>query len=306
MTHQRGSLRRVTPQERRDLGAALPCHRVGRQASREHHACRFSAGFSRKKRTPGVKWTSSACLSESTKPRAPVAFGSTLLRNTTSRPTSVRMLCARSRKTLQQSPNTLSAIISWPAGAVKSRRTSNRSTFSDGLSRLNTESKLAWTTIAKMRGVMSRIYKVGILHERVAKNPVLHVRDTVQDQLSGNCHLSGANACDPEITARRASPHAGSHLRCYGAPRRRSCWRCAGRTSGGMRAGFGCQSAGRMARTAIPRPNASDGYVPLHSVLAQHLHEWRSADALQEGHGLRVSFLEGRRPRSPLPFDIRC
>jgi len=34
---------------------------------------------------------------------------------------------------------------------------------------------LAWTTIAKMRGVMSRIYKVGILHERVAKNPVLHV-----------------------------------------------------------------------------------------------------------------------------------
>jgi integrase len=40
---------------------------------------------------------------------------------------------------------------------------------------LNSESKLAWTTIAKMRGVMSRIYKVGILHERVTKNPVLHV-----------------------------------------------------------------------------------------------------------------------------------
>ncbi|MGB7022765.1 MAG: hypothetical protein WBD73_03120 [Candidatus Acidiferrales bacterium] len=40
---------------------------------------------------------------------------------------------------------------------------------------LNTESKLAWTTIAKMRGIMSRIYKVGILHERVTKNPVLPV-----------------------------------------------------------------------------------------------------------------------------------
>ena len=26
-----------------------------------------------------------------------------------------------------------------------------------------------------MRGVMSRIYKVGILHERVERNPVLHV-----------------------------------------------------------------------------------------------------------------------------------
>ena len=34
---------------------------------------------------------------------------------------------------------------------------------------------LAWTTIAKMRGVMSRIYKVGILHEHVEKNPVLHI-----------------------------------------------------------------------------------------------------------------------------------
>jgi hypothetical protein len=34
---------------------------------------------------------------------------------------------------------------------------------------------LAWTTIAKMRGVMSRIYKVGIRQEHVAKNPVLHV-----------------------------------------------------------------------------------------------------------------------------------
>jgi hypothetical protein len=43
------------------------------------------------------------------------------------------------------------------------------------LKSLNTESRLAWTTIAKMRGVMSRIYKVGILHEQVNKNPVMHV-----------------------------------------------------------------------------------------------------------------------------------
>jgi hypothetical protein len=34
---------------------------------------------------------------------------------------------------------------------------------------------LAWTTISKMRCIMHRIYKVGILHEHVAKNPVLHV-----------------------------------------------------------------------------------------------------------------------------------
>jgi hypothetical protein len=30
---------------------------------------------------------------------------------------------------------------------------------------LHTEKQLAWTTISKMRGVMSRIYKVGMLHD---------------------------------------------------------------------------------------------------------------------------------------------
>ena len=43
------------------------------------------------------------------------------------------------------------------------------------LKSLNEVNGLAWTTIAKMRGLMRRIYKVGILHEHVAKNPVLHV-----------------------------------------------------------------------------------------------------------------------------------
>ncbi len=34
---------------------------------------------------------------------------------------------------------------------------------------------LAWTTVAKIRGLMHRVYKIGILHEHVAKNPVLNV-----------------------------------------------------------------------------------------------------------------------------------
>ncbi len=40
---------------------------------------------------------------------------------------------------------------------------------------LHDDSGLAWTTISKMRGIMSRIYKVGMLHEKVSKNPVQHV-----------------------------------------------------------------------------------------------------------------------------------
>src|SRR6266481_10132767 len=40
------------------------------------------------------------------------------------------------------------------------------------LKSLHETNGLAWTTISKMRGVMHRIYKIGILHEHVAKNPV--------------------------------------------------------------------------------------------------------------------------------------
>ena len=43
------------------------------------------------------------------------------------------------------------------------------------LKSLHEQNGLAWTTIAKIRGIMLRIYKVGILHERVTKNPLVHV-----------------------------------------------------------------------------------------------------------------------------------
>jgi hypothetical protein len=43
------------------------------------------------------------------------------------------------------------------------------------LKSLHESNGLAWPTISKMRGIMHRIYKIGILHEHVAKNPVLHV-----------------------------------------------------------------------------------------------------------------------------------
>src|SRR5882762_8152319 len=39
------------------------------------------------------------------------------------------------------------------------------------LKSLHTDKGLAWTTVSKIRGVMLRIYKIGILHELVSKNP---------------------------------------------------------------------------------------------------------------------------------------
>jgi integrase len=43
------------------------------------------------------------------------------------------------------------------------------------LKSLHNDAGLAWTTISKMRGTMLRIYKVGILHDLVTRNPVLPV-----------------------------------------------------------------------------------------------------------------------------------
>lgn len=43
------------------------------------------------------------------------------------------------------------------------------------LKSLHVVNGLAWTTVSKIRGIMHRVYKVGILHERVDKNPVEHV-----------------------------------------------------------------------------------------------------------------------------------
>jgi len=37
---------------------------------------------------------------------------------------------------------------------------------------LHTYNGLAWTTVAKIRGIMHRVYKVCLLHELVSKNPV--------------------------------------------------------------------------------------------------------------------------------------
>jgi hypothetical protein len=42
------------------------------------------------------------------------------------------------------------------------------------LKSLHVDKSLAWPTIAKIRGAMRRIYKIGIVHGHVAKNPLMH------------------------------------------------------------------------------------------------------------------------------------
>jgi len=152
-----------------------------------------------------------------------------------------------------KSANTISHVehivraYSFLVSETKSRKTSSRSIFSGGFKSLRETDGLAWATIAKMRGVMSRIYKVGILHEHVQKNPVLHV------EMRSKTDYKAASTCDSEGPPLTSSLHAGAHLRRHGAP----CFGDAGAAAGemccGMREEFGFQSAGRKARMARPR-----------------------------------------------------
>ena len=86
------------------------------------------------------------------------------------------------------------------------------------LKSLNSENKLAWTTISKMRGVMSRIYKVGILHERVARNPVQHVETRSKTDYKAIVITPAQTLGDPARHPQYPASHPGAHLCGHRAP----------------------------------------------------------------------------------------
>jgi len=143
------------------------------------------------------------------------------------------------------------------------------------LKSLNSDRGLAWTTISKMRGVMSRIYKVGILHERASKNPVEHVetRSTsnyraiiispaqtlkILESLTNILHHTLVLTC--AATALRASEILA--LR----------WSDILWNEGRIRV----SKRWAMGKDGETKTEASDSYVPLHPVLAHHLRAWQT------------------------------
>ncbi len=142
------------------------------------------------------------------------------------------------------------------------------------LKSLHTDNGLAWTTIAKMRGMMHRIYKVGILHERVAKNPVQHVETrsktnyraivitpqqtlAILNALPAVLHYTLVLTC--AATALRASEILS--LRWADILCNESRIRISKRWAKG--------------KDGETKTEASDGYVPLHPLLAAQLRQWR-------------------------------
>src|ERR1700719_3882087 len=171
------------------------------------------------------------------------------------------------------------------------------------LKSLNSESKLAWTTIAKMRGVMSRIYKVGILHERVSKNPVLHVQTRCKTNYRAIVITPVQTLAILKLLP--ALLHRTLILICA-ATALRSSESLALRWSDIMWDDERIRVSKRWAdgKDGQTKTESSDGYVPLHSVLAQHLQEWHS----QTPYGKDTDFVfpslkaDGRVPLSPSAF----
>jgi integrase len=134
---------------------------------------------------------------------------------------------------------------------------------------------LAWTTIAKMRGVMHHIYKIGILHERVAKNPAQHVETrsktnykavvitptqtlSILKALPSALHFTLVLTC--AATALRASEMLA--LRWSDLLWEEGWIRISKRWANG--------------EDGETKTESSNGYVPLHTVLARFLRAWRA------------------------------
>lgn len=170
------------------------------------------------------------------------------------------------------------------------------------LKSLHTENGLAWTTISKMRGIMRRIYKVGIVHGQVSKNAVEHVETRSKTDYR-------AIVITPEQTLETLnnlpSPlHFALVLTCAATALRASemlalRWSDVLWEEGRIRV---CKRWAK-GEDGETKTDASDGYVPMHPVLAGHLRAWHGQTPYaKEADFVFPSFRA--RGRAPLSASI--
>jgi integrase len=168
---------------------------------------------------------------------------------------------------------------------------------------LHDSNSLAWTTISKMRGVMRRIYKIGILHEHVTKNPVLHVETRSKTDYEP---ITITPAQTLAILRALPSPlHFGLVLTCAATALRASemlslRWSDVMWNEGRIR----ISKRWAKGKDGETKTEASDGYVPMHPVLSSRLFSWREQSPYaKDGDFVFPSFrAEGRVPLSASIF----
>ena len=143
------------------------------------------------------------------------------------------------------------------------------------LKSLHDDQRLAWTTISKIRGIMLRIYKVGILHGLVSTNPVEHVETRSKTNYRALVITPAQTLAI--LKSLTSALHFALVLTCAATALRSSeilslRWDDILWDEGRIRV------SKRWAKGADgeTKTEASDGFVPLHPVLAAHLHEWHN------------------------------
>ena len=142
------------------------------------------------------------------------------------------------------------------------------------LKSLNHADGLAWTTISKIRGIMLRIYKIGIRHEHVTKNPVQHVE--TRSKSSYRAIIITPSQTLAILKSLPSPLHFALVLTCA-ATALRSSEILAVRWCDILWGEGRIRVSKRWAKgeDGETKTDASNGYVPLHPVLAGHLRAWQ-------------------------------
>ena len=143
------------------------------------------------------------------------------------------------------------------------------------LKSLHDDAGLAWTTISKIRGIMHRVYKVGILHECVSTNPALHVE--TRSKTSYRAIVITPAQTLSILKSLTSALHFALVLTCAATALRSSemlslRWADILWEEGKIRV----SKRWAKGEDGETKTEASDGYVPLHRVLAEHLREWHA------------------------------
>jgi integrase len=139
---------------------------------------------------------------------------------------------------------------------------------------LHNDQRLAWTTVSKIRGIMLRVYKIGLRHERTEKNPVAHTECRSKSAYKAII-VTPAQTFSILATLSDNPLHHALVLTCAATALRSSeilslRWSDIGWDEGKI------SVSKRWAKGSDgeTKTASSNGTVPLHPVLAEHLKEW--------------------------------
>jgi integrase len=165
------------------------------------------------------------------------------------------------------------------------------------LKSLHDDKNLAWTTVSKIKGLMHRVYKIGLRHQLVTKNPVEHVETRTKSNYRAIV-LSPAQTLTI-LNDLRNPLHYALVLTCA-ATALRSSEILALRWSDILWDEERIRISKRWAKgeDGETKTDASDGYVPLHLVLADRLKAWHKATSFGKPEDFAFPSLrsEGKKP----------